>query len=63
MEKIPYMLIIGDQEMNEHRVSLRLRDRQENIQLPTAEFISKVVAEIADRRMTSSFLPEQPEKA
>ncbi len=63
VEKIPYMLIIGDQEMNEHRVSLRLRDRQENIQLPTAEFISKVVAEIADRRMTSSFLPEQLEKA
>lgn len=58
LEKIPYMLILGDQEMNEGTVSLRLRDQQKNTQYATAEFISRLQKEVADREMNSSFLQD-----
>ncbi|MFH1908863.1 MAG: His/Gly/Thr/Pro-type tRNA ligase C-terminal domain-containing protein, partial [Chloroflexota bacterium] len=47
--KVPYMLVVGEIEMNAGQVSLRVRDgsRQDNI--PLAEFVARVKERIAKR--------------
>jgi threonyl-tRNA synthetase len=47
--KVPYMLVVGDQEVNSNTVSLRTRagDRREG--LPTAEFIGMIQERINNR--------------
>lgn len=58
VEKVPYMLILGDQEMASGEVSLRLRDHQKNITLSAKEFSLQLEEEIAARAMVSPFLTE-----
>lgn len=41
LNKVPYMLVIGDKEMNSSSVSLRLRSGDDLGSLPVAEFISR----------------------
>lgn len=41
LNKVPYMLVIGDKEMNSSSVSLRLRNGDDLGSLPVAEFISR----------------------
>lgn len=49
MEKIPYTLVVGDKEMNEHTVSIRSRKNGDEGSLPVAVFVSNLIREIRDR--------------
>jgi threonyl-tRNA synthetase len=49
LEKIPYMVIIGDKEVAENTVSVRLRNGEQLSAQPLAGFIDRLVKEIADR--------------
>ena len=55
-DKVPYMLIIGDQEQESGTVSLRLRDHTANETLEFNDFKDKLVEEIKNKTMDSSFL-------
>ncbi|HUP27290.1 MAG TPA: threonine--tRNA ligase [Chloroflexia bacterium] len=47
--KVPYMLVVGDKEMEQGVVSLRKRDGSQQNNLPVAEFIAMVADRIAQR--------------
>ena len=47
--KIPYMLVVGDQEMTNEAVSLRRRDGSRQDGLPFTEFLSLVQARVVGR--------------
>lgn len=49
MEKVPYMLVVGDKEMNGHTVSVRSRKNGDEGSLPVAVFVSNLIREIRDR--------------
>lgn len=49
MEKVPYTLVVGDKEMNEHTVSVRSRKNGDEGSLPVAVFVSNLIREIRDR--------------
>jgi threonyl-tRNA synthetase len=48
MEKVPYMLVVGDKEVAENTVSIRRRSGEQATQ-PFADFIQAITAEIASR--------------
>ena len=50
--KVPYMLIVGDREVDEETVSLRRRDGVRQNGMPAAEFVSHVVERNASRAKT-----------
>jgi threonyl-tRNA synthetase len=50
LEKIPYMLVIGDREVAEGAVSLRLRTEEDLGPRPVAEFIKTAQEAIAEKR-------------
>jgi len=50
LEKIPYMVIIGDKEMADNTVSVRLRSGEQLPAQPAAEFIEALCKEISGRR-------------
>ena len=56
LQKIPYMLIIGDSEMDTNLVSVRLRNGQTVNNIPVAEFIDKVATEIKERSLSGPFV-------
>ena len=49
MEKVPYMLIVGDKEMASHTVSIRSRKDGDQGAMPIAVFIANVTREIKNR--------------
>ena len=49
LQKIPYMLIIGDREEKEEKVAVRTRDGKDLGALSLEEFIQKINKEIAER--------------
>ncbi len=49
VDRVPYMLIIGQQEAESGNVSVRLRDTAQNIVMPLDEFIAKITKEIDER--------------
>lgn len=49
LRKIPYMLVVGDNELEASTVSVRSRDNGDMGVLPVDDFIGKVVTEIKDR--------------
>lgn len=49
MQKIPYMLVIGDKEVEEGTVAVRRRDGNTTETMPVADFVAMVANEIADR--------------
>lgn len=49
LEKVPYMIIVGEKEVSEGNLSVRSRDNGELGSLSTQEFIEKIVAEAKDR--------------
>lgn len=55
LQQMPYMLIIGDKEMEQGCVSVRLRSGEMINFIPTDEFINKVVGEFKTRQLTSVF--------
>ena len=50
LEKIPYMLVIGDREVAEGTVSLRLRTEEDLGPRPVAEFVKMAQRAIAEKR-------------
>lgn len=49
LEKVPYMLIIGDNEQAEGTVSVRRRDSQQNDVMDANDFVAVLAKEIAER--------------
>jgi threonyl-tRNA synthetase len=49
--KIPYMLIIGEKEVQDHTVSVRVYKTKEQFTLPTGEFVRKVTTEFKERSL------------
>ncbi|MEA1910166.1 MAG: threonine--tRNA ligase [Spirochaetota bacterium] len=50
-EKIPYMIIIGEKELESKTVSLRLRTGQQTNDIPIEKFISDTLLKIADKEL------------
>lgn len=53
MQKLPYMLIIGDQEVEKRTVSVRLKDGAQISGLPLGEFVATLTKEIRERSLTN----------
>jgi threonyl-tRNA synthetase len=49
VEKVPYMLVVGDRESNEKTVSARLRTEENLGGMPVAAFLARVKKAIADK--------------
>jgi len=49
MMKVPYMLVVGENEMNAGQVSLRVRDGSQQNNIPLAEFIVRAKDRISRR--------------
>lgn len=49
LEKVPYMLIVGDKEMQSHSVSIRSRKSGDEGTAPLAMFIANLIREIKSR--------------
>ena len=49
MMKVPYMLVVGDQEIESETVSLRRRDGARNNGMPVGEFVELAVSRIQSR--------------
>jgi threonyl-tRNA synthetase len=47
--KIPYMLVVGENEMNAGQVSLRVRDGSQQNNIPLADFVARTKDKIARR--------------
>lgn len=50
IEKIPYMLIIGDREVEQGKVAIRTREEKDLGAMDTKEFIKKITEEIAEKK-------------
>ena len=48
-QKVPYMLVLGDKEMQAEQISLRVRDGSQQNNIPLSEFIARVQDRIAKR--------------
>ena len=48
MEKVPYMLILGDREAKDGNVAVRSREKGDQGSLKLDEFIAKLTAELAE---------------
>ncbi len=47
--KVPYMIVVGDNEMQAEQVSLRVRDGSQQNNIPLGEFIARAKDRIARR--------------
>jgi threonyl-tRNA synthetase len=54
LERIPYMLIIGQKELEEGLVSVRHRDQDDLGAMPLAEFVEKLSKENRERSLSFS---------
>jgi threonyl-tRNA synthetase len=50
MAKIPYMLVVGEKEMNEQKVSVRRQGKGDEGAKPVTTFISEISEELRERR-------------
>ena len=51
VDRVPYMVIIGQKEAEEGTVSIRNRDTGETETMTLEAFIAKITGEIAERKM------------
>ena len=49
VDRVPYMIIIGQKEVDENVISIRNRDTLETVSMPLNDFIKKITLEIAER--------------
>jgi threonyl-tRNA synthetase len=49
LQKIPYMLVVGDKEMEQNGVALRLRAGENPGPMPLESFMEKAAREIQER--------------
>lgn len=57
LQKVPYMVILGDKELENQTVSVRLKNGKTIESLPVQEFIERLVHEIKERKLESVFQP------
>lgn len=50
-EKVPYTLVIGDKEMNSEKLSVRVRGKQELLEINKKEFLTKIKTDIKNRSL------------
>ncbi|MEK7179093.1 MAG: threonine--tRNA ligase [Patescibacteria group bacterium] len=50
-QKIPYLAIVGDKEVESSTITLESRDKKEALQLPAEELVKKLKKEIAERTL------------
>ena len=50
LEKVPYMAIVGDQEIADNTISVRTRSGEQLPAQPLAQFMDTLAAEIADKK-------------
>lgn len=63
MAKIPYMLIIGDQEVEKRTVSVRLKNGANLNGIQLDEFVQTINKEVSERLLNSLFHAEAPAQA
>jgi threonyl-tRNA synthetase len=51
LQKIPYMLVVGDREVESNAVSVRTREEEDRGAMPVSEFKKNVVERIQERSM------------
>ena len=51
LEKVPYMLIIGDKEMEEGKIAVRSRKEGDKGAVSASDFLKDVLVEIAEKRI------------
>ena len=49
MDKVPYMLVVGEKEATDNLVAVRRRDKGDTGAVPVDEFVKTIVKEIADK--------------
>jgi threonyl-tRNA synthetase len=49
LQKVPYILVVGDKEMEAGTLAVRLRDGKDLGPMPAADFIAKIVKEDKER--------------
>jgi len=52
MQKVPFLLVVGDKEAEAGRVNVRTRGKDKTEDMPTAEFVEKVRKLIAEKSPT-----------
>ena len=55
MQKIPYMVVVGDKEAENKTISLRLSDGTNLAAMSVDEFIKKLLRDIKERRLITTF--------
>jgi threonyl-tRNA synthetase len=50
LSRVPYMLVLGEKEMNENTLSIRRQGKGDMGQLPLDEFIRNIVSEIVEKK-------------
>jgi len=55
MNKVPYMLIVGDREIRENKVSVRLRSGKDLGMVDIPSFVETILSEIKERRSESPY--------
>ena len=51
LSKTPYMLVVGDKEQDENKVSIRVRGKGDIGQMTVEEFIKKIITEIETKKI------------
>jgi threonyl-tRNA synthetase len=52
MQKVPFLLVVGDKELEAGKVNVRTRGKEKTEDIPTAEFLEKIRALIAEKKPT-----------
>ena len=55
MKKIPYMVIVGEKEVEKGKISVRLRSGETVHDVDMKEFETSVLKDIEERNFTASF--------
>ena len=50
LHKVPYMLVVGEKDMNDKVVSVRRHGKGDEGAIAVADFVSKIKKEIAERQ-------------
>jgi threonyl-tRNA synthetase len=50
LQKVPYMLVMGDREVEEGAVAVRLRSGENLGPMPVSDFIARVEEAVAEKR-------------
>jgi threonyl-tRNA synthetase len=57
LDKVPYLLIVGDREVGNGTVSVRSHDRGDEGAVPVADVLERIIGEIKARQLPSGFQP------